>query len=127
MGAVDGGGVTRGGIDRTAALLRRQGTGGAQMRIGRVGGNKGLGLRGDGGEDAFLLEALAVGTPSVLGGLEARTPDLGCVSLASGVLGAGEGPRLRTLRRRQYRQAMAVRCRGAGWFWYMGCGGGGGR
>ena len=38
--------------------------------------HKSLGLRGDWGEDALLLEALAVGAASVIGGFEAGAADL---------------------------------------------------
>ena len=43
----------------------------AQMRVGRVSGHKGLGLRRHGREDALLIEALTVGAPAVGGALEA--------------------------------------------------------
>lgn len=62
-----------------------------------VGGDKGLRLGGDGGEDAVLVEAQAVGAAAVLGGLEAGAANLGTVST-----GAAGGTRGRfTLRRLQ--------------------------
>ncbi len=48
----------------------------AQMRIGRVRGDKGLRLRRDRGKDALLIEALAVAASSVFRALEAGAADL---------------------------------------------------
>lgn len=48
----------------------------AQMRVGGVRGDKGLRLRGDRGEHALLVEALAVGAAAVRGVLEARAANL---------------------------------------------------
>jgi hypothetical protein len=42
----------------------------------RVRRDESLGLRGDGGEDAVLVEPHAVGTAAVFSRLEARAPDL---------------------------------------------------
>ena len=63
-------------VDGPAATLRGQSAGVAEVWIGGVRGHKGLRLRGDGREDAFLLETLAVGAAPVLGGFEAGTTDL---------------------------------------------------
>lgn len=48
----------------------------AQVRVGGVGGDKGLCLRGDWGEHALLVEALAVGAAAVGRVLKARTANL---------------------------------------------------
>ena len=48
----------------------------AQVRIGRVGWDESVGLRGDGREDAFLVEAGAVGAASVGRRVEAVASDL---------------------------------------------------
>jgi hypothetical protein len=41
-----------------------------------VGRDESLGLRGDGGEDAVLVEPHAVGAAAIFSRLEARAPDL---------------------------------------------------
>lgn len=76
-----------------------------------VSGDKGLRLRRDGREDAVLVEAQAVGTAAVLGGLEARAADLAAVStrqakkrsvgvyLAAAAVAAGNGSALAGCRR----------------------------
>lgn len=63
-------------INGSAAALLRHGRRVSQVRVGSMRGHKGRGVRGDGGEDAFLLESLTVGTPSVFGSFEARAADL---------------------------------------------------
>lgn len=82
------------------------------MRVGGVRGHKGLRLRGDGGKDAFLLETLAVGAAAILRSFEAGT-----TYLESSVFRTRQRRAMTeriTLRLRQYRQAIAVRCLGAG-------------
>lgn len=48
----------------------------AHVRIDGVGGDKGLGLGGDGGEDALLVEADAVGAATVRVGVKAGAANL---------------------------------------------------
>ena len=50
----------------TTTTLRLDGGSIAKMRIGSVSGYKSLRLRGDGREDAFLLETLAIGAATVV-------------------------------------------------------------
>lgn len=45
-----------------------------------MGRDEGLCLRGNGGEDAFLLEALTVGATTILGRIKTGTTDLARVS-----------------------------------------------
>ena len=59
--------------------MLRHSSGVAQVWVGGVGWDEGVCLGGDGGEDAFLVEAEAVGAASVWGGVEAVTANLGCV------------------------------------------------
>lgn len=63
-------------IKRSAAPLLWHRRRVSQVRVGGMSRHKGRGVRRDGGEDAFLLESLTVGTPSVFGSLEARAADL---------------------------------------------------
>ena len=63
-------------VQRSSTTLGRQGPRVAKMWVGSVGRDKGLRLGGDGGEDAFLLEALAVGTTTVIRCLEAGATNL---------------------------------------------------
>ncbi len=53
-------------IDRPSTTLRRHCTGVAEMRVCGVGRHEGLRLGGDGSEDAFLLETLAVGATAII-------------------------------------------------------------
>ena len=53
-------------IQRPSATLGRQSPGIAKMWVGSVGGYKGLRLGRDWGENAFLLETLAVCTSTVV-------------------------------------------------------------
>jgi len=76
-----------------------------------MGRHKGLRLRGDRGEDALLLEALAIGAAPIVRGLEAGAPNLHSISTSFTHVVPS---RPRTLRRLQYRHAIAVRCLGAG-------------
>lgn len=46
------------------------------VRIGRMGRNKGLRLRGNGSENTLLVEPQAVSAPPVRRRLESRTPNL---------------------------------------------------
>ena len=55
------------------------------MWIGGVGRYKGLRLGGNRSEDAFLLEALAVGTTTVVGRFEARATDLNGISMTRAI------------------------------------------
>lgn len=64
------------GIKRSSTPLRRHPPAVPQMRIGRVRGHKGLRLRRDRREDAFLLETLTVGATTIVRCFEARAPDL---------------------------------------------------
>ena len=53
-------------VQRSSTTLGRQSPCVAKMRVGSVGRDEGLRLGGDWGENAFLLEALAVGTSTVI-------------------------------------------------------------
>ena len=53
-------------IDWSPTTLRRYGPRVAEMRVRGVGRHEGLRLGGDGSEDAFLLETLAIGATSVI-------------------------------------------------------------
>jgi hypothetical protein len=77
-----------------------------------VGRHEGLRLRVNWCEDAFLGEADAVGAATILGLIEAGAADLSHVSEKKKRALQFKN---HTLRRRQYRHAMAVRCLGAGW------------
>lgn len=68
-------------IDWSTAALLRERRRISQVRIGRMSGHKSGGVGRDGREDAFLLEPLAVGTPSIFGGFEARAANLRRISL----------------------------------------------
>lgn len=72
--------------------------------------DKGLRLGGDWGKNAFLLEALAVRAPTIIRRFKTRTANLCQVSIGS----LWELQFVHTLRLLQYRQAIAVLCRGAG-------------
>lgn len=56
-----------------------------------VCGDEGLRLRGDGGEDAVLVESQAVGAAAVLGGLEAGAADLKQMSMTVVCIGGNGG------------------------------------
>jgi len=63
-------------VNGAAATLRWYSARVAKMWIGGVCGHKGLGLRGDGRKDAFLLKTLTVGAAPILRSFEAGTTDL---------------------------------------------------
>lgn len=71
------------GIKRPTAAALRDRSRVSQVRIGSVSGHEGGGVRGDGCEDTFLLESLAIGTPPILGCFKARTANLLVISLCS--------------------------------------------
>ena len=96
----------------------------SQVRICSVGGNESLGLRRDWGEHAFLIETNAVDAATILRGFKARASDLlrqlamlnqDRVHIYIYISYGSDGRKLQahTFRLRQYRQAIAVRCRGA--------------
>ena len=63
-------------VQRSSTTLVWQRSSVAKMRVGRVRWDEGLRLRRDGGEDTFLLEALAIGTTTVIRCFEARATNL---------------------------------------------------
>lgn len=74
----------------------------AKMRVGGMGRDEGLRLGRNGCENTFLLEALTVGTTSILGGIKSRAPNLfdACQHRFSDAPSSGM-LMLHTLRRRQ--------------------------
>ena len=103
-------------IDDRLTLLRVDGAsvptaGVAQVRVGRMSWDESVGLRGDGREDAFLVEAGTIRAASVWRRVEAVASDLVPVRKrrTDGMTRVSL-----TFRRLQYRHAIAVRCLGAG-------------
>ena len=79
MGTVDGR-LTLMRIQRTTSALWRHDAWLAQVRVGGMGRNEGLCLRGNGREYTLLLETLAVGAATILGSIKTRAADLGVSS-----------------------------------------------
>lgn len=67
-------------VQRSATALRWQSPSVAQMWVRRVGWYEGLRLGRDWCEDTLLLEALAIGTTTVIGCFEARATNLRLIS-----------------------------------------------
>lgn len=70
MRAVDGRWRTLLRVQRTAATALGHGRSAPQMRVSSVRWDKGRSVGRDRGEDALLLEALAVGATAILGCFE---------------------------------------------------------
>ena len=98
-------------IYRPPTLSRRHGARVAEMRISGMGRYESLRLRGYRREDAFLLKTLAIRATSIIRSLKTRAANLNRISVYYKHIASAYQ---RTLRRRQYRHAMAVRCLGAG-------------
>ena len=67
-------------IDGATSTLWRHGAWLTQVRVGGMGRDEGLCLRGNGREYTFLLEALTVGATTILGRIKAGTTNLAGVS-----------------------------------------------
>ena len=74
-------------IQRSSTTLWWQSPSIAEMWVRSVGWNKGLRLGRDWSEDAFLLEALAVGTTTVIRCFEARATNLYPISITRNISG----------------------------------------
>lgn len=72
-------------IARIATTTSSLGLRTQQVRVGCMGGNEGLRLRGHGCEHAFLVESNTVGAASIRGALKTGTTNL-YISYASAII-----------------------------------------